>query len=120
MNYLKYGVMALIGFAVNTQAQTGSVSFQIEPVTTCESPGPCELPTSYAVYSQGSTVALVTSSGPNTQAVPFHMDIGTEYCWEATATNSGGESGRSLPVCYTPVTSVPGAPVILSIPVEFN
>lgn len=109
-------VMLLI--ALNVNAQTGQIQFEISPVTTCSGAGICNPVTEYRVYSQGSTVVLASSNSTTTQPVPFQMDVGTEYCFEATAFN-GLESARSQPVCYTPTAAQPDEPVIINLNVSF-
>ena len=117
MNKLLALTLLLLSGVVNAQ----TISFEIEPVTGCvDTNAPCQSPTSYSVYVAGSTSALVTSANHITGAVPFSMEIGAQYCFEATATNGEGESARSPQSCYTPQTSKPNAPVILSIPVTFT
>jgi hypothetical protein len=119
----RLAIKALIVLALlvsnGASAQTGQIQFEISPVTTCSGAGICNSVTEYRVYSQGSTVALASSNSTTTQPVPFQMDVGTEYCFEATAFN-GLESARSQSVCYTPTAARPDEPVIINLNVTFS
>lgn len=104
--------------ALNTYAQD-TIQFEIQHDGQCTG-NPCDTNFTYSVYVQGGTIPLVTSNDTTTPAVPFAIELGTEYCFEATATNSGGESARGGQTCNTWVSTPPTSPIILSIPVVFN
>jgi len=94
-----------------------TIDFSIAPVTTCEgSVGPCLPVSEYRIYVDDNLLA--TSSGTAIEVL-FHMAIGQEYCFEATAFN-GLESARSAPSCYTPTAATPEAPIIISLPIRFS
>ena len=85
-------LLTLLLVVLSASVNASTISFNIEPPTGCvDTSLPCQAPTSYAVYVVGTNTPLVTSSTTATAPVPFQMDIGVQYCFEATASNDGGE-----------------------------
>lgn len=114
----KLFILISVLFSLNAFAQQ-ELQFEIQHNGQCTGQ-PCDTTFTYSVYTQGSSIPLVTSDTNLTPAIPFAIELGTEYCFEATATNSGGESARGGQTCNTWVSTPPTSPIILSIPVVFN
>lgn len=114
MKKLLLTALAFASFFVSaqTQVEVGINFFW----SAAECSGTCLTIDGYRIYRVGGGVVVETDETATDVTVnQFALVLDEETCFEIVAFNSGGESGRSAPVCDTPTQTPPGTPQFLDI-----
>ena len=108
----------LMASSVIADPVEGTITFNVGEASGCTPQTEdfvCPPITAYYIYSAGSTVAL----GEDSEAIPFAIEAGVKYCFEAASFN-GVYSLARAELCRTWSVGTPNPPTSLTFKIVFG